>query len=286
MLNERIIDAVVSTTWLQDNLDADDLVVLDIRGEDVYQEGHIPGAVNVPAGEFWDDGELAMMVPEENNLFNLIGNAGITSDSKVVIVGGVPGLGEPPYPLAQATRVASTLIYACIVDVGILDGGFPKWVGEERSTTIDATKVDGVTYEGEIVAGMFIEREYVEEALMRSDSVIVDNRDADVYFGVTIEPFAEKAGHIPTAKSLPAPWMWDEDWSYFDTKILSGMASGVIEENDSAPGEIIVYCGVGGYASSWWYVLTQMLGYENVRIYAGAAQEWVLYNDMVPFRWE
>ncbi len=230
--DERTIDAVVSTVWLQDNLDADDLVVLDIRDEDSYQEGHIPGAVNVPSSKFWDDGELAMMVPEENNLFNLIGNAGIKSDSKVVIV-----------------------------------GGFPKWVGEERSTTIDATKVDGVTYEGEIVAGMFIMREYVEEALMRSDSVIVDNRDADVYFGVTIEPFADKAGHIPAAESLPTPWMWNEDWSYVDTEILSGMASGVIEENDSEPGEIIVYCGVGGYASSWWYVLNQMLGYEKVRIY-------------------
>jgi thiosulfate/3-mercaptopyruvate sulfurtransferase len=37
---------------------------------------------------------------------------------------------------------------------------------------------------------------------------------------------------------------------------------------------------VGGYASSWWYVLTQMLGYENVKFYDGSAQQWVLTNDM------
>jgi len=51
--------------------------------------------------------------------------------------------------------------------------------------------------------------------------------------------------------------------------------------------EIIVYCGVGGYASSWWFVLTQVLGYKNVRIFDSSAQEWVKKGyDMVPYKWE
>jgi thiosulfate/3-mercaptopyruvate sulfurtransferase len=57
------------------------------------------------------------------------------------------------------------------------------------------------------------------------------------------------------------------------------MAAGVVGGPRSQ--EIIVYCGVGGYASSWWFVLTQVLGYENVKIYDGSAQEWAKSYDMV-----
>ena len=42
----------------------------------------------------------------------------------------------------------------------------------------------------------------------------------------------------------------------------------------------------GGYTSSWWFVLTQVLGYEDVKLYDGAAQEWVRYYDMVPYEWK
>jgi thiosulfate/3-mercaptopyruvate sulfurtransferase len=50
------------------------------------------------------------------------------------------------------------------------------------------------------------------------------------------------------------------------------MASGVIGQPKA--NEIIVYCGVGGYASSWWFVLTQVLEYDKVRIFDGSIQEW------------
>lgn len=284
--DERTIDPVVSTEWLENNLEMEDLIVLDIRSEEDYEKGHIPGAVNVLAEEFWVDDELAMMMPQTAELFDTIGNAGITADSKVVVVGTLPEPGAPPYALAQATRVASTLIYAGLTDVAVLEGGHPQWVDEDRPVSTDVPEVEAVTFEGEVIPEMVVDREYVENAVIRDDSVIIDNRDADVYFGITIEPFAEKPGHIPTARSLPTPWMWDGDWHYVDTELLEGMASGVIEGTKASPGEVVIYCGVGGYASSWWYVLTQMLGYENVKIYDGSAQDWVMENDMVKFKWE
>ena len=131
---------------------------------------------------------------------------------------------------------------------------------------------------------MFVSTNDVQRR-MRS-AVIIDARDANVYSGLAIEPFTDKAGHIPNAKSLPAPWIWnlnlDGTYTYKDAKSLGKMASGVIGESaDPRSQEIIVYCGVGGYASSWWFVLTQVLGYQNVRIYDGAAQEWAKNYDMV-----
>jgi thiosulfate/3-mercaptopyruvate sulfurtransferase len=297
----RVIPAIVDTVWLTDNLSEEKLVILDIRSEDTYKEGHIPYSINVPfvfpvsAWITMRDG-LFLEVPDKDALFGTIGSLGISCNSWVVIV-TAPNPGEPPhYGLSNATRVALTLIYAGVKNVAILDGGYPAWVAEVGTIEPDKSPyVPPVNYWGKVNKAIFVSTAYVKKRIRKAD--IIDARDADVYFGVTIEEFfAPKAGHIPSAKSLPAPWIWyppDEDDNYFykDAKTLSEMASGVIREpwdwKRHSRQEIIVYCGVGGYASSWWFVLTQVLGYENVKLYDGSAQEWVMKNNkMVPFQWD
>jgi thiosulfate/3-mercaptopyruvate sulfurtransferase len=139
---------------------------------------------------------------------------------------------------------------------------------------------------------MFVTAEYVHRHLKRSD--ILDGRDAEVYYGETIEPFVLKAGHIPGATSLPTPWLWnleeDDVYTFKDVETLAEMARGALRRPWGKMGhcrrETIVYCGVGGYASSLWFVLTQVLGVDNVRFFDGAAEEWARYYDMVPYRWD
>lgn len=277
---ERKIAPVVSTEWLENNANLDNLVVIDLRSEEEYAEGHIEGSINIFAEDFWVERDgLLLELPEEGALFELIGSNGITSDSLVVLVGTLAGAPLPPtYGTAQTTRVADTLIYAGVKNVAILDGGFPKWVEEGRPVTTAVPEVSPVTYQGKVNGEMFVSTEYVQGKI--GEAIIVDNRDAVVYTGEVIEPFADKPGHIPTAKSLPTPLIWNEDstLTYKSVEALKQMASSVIGEDKDQ--EIIVYCGVGGYASSWWYVLTQILGYENVKFYDGSAQEWVRSNDM------
>ena len=287
----RTIDAIVSTDWLAANTGLKNLVVIDVRPASDYAAGHIPDSINVPFGPPWvvvRDG-LSLELPEEADLFKTIGSLGITSESLVVIVTTKVSPPNPPYALAAATRVADTLIYAGIKNVAILDGGYSKWAAEGKPKAEGKSpSVNAVTYQGKVNKEMVVSLEYVQRRI--KNAVIIDARDADVYFGVTIEPFASKAGHIPSAKSLPTPWMWNRDkdgtynGTYKNAETLRAMASGVISKDEAK--EIIVYCGVGGYASSWWFVLTQVLGYENVKIYDGSAQEWALHNDMVPYQWE
>lgn len=295
----RRIDPIVSTDWLSAH--SAEVVMIDIRSPGDYGAGHIPGSINEPfvtafdptcrgPSSNWITGSkdcLWLQLPEEEDLFRTIGSLGITKDSKVVIV-TAPNPGEPPYyGLANATRVADTLLYAGVKDVAILDGGYPKWVAEKRPVTASATKATPVAYQAKVNQKMFVSVEYVRSHMGRN--VIIDARDAEVYFGAAIEPFAPKEGHIPRAKSLPTPWLWkmnpDGTYVYKDKKRLEAMASGLI--GGKRDKEIIVYCGVGGYASSWWFVLTQVLGYKNVRIFDGSAQEWVMKKyDMVSYRWE
>mgnify|MGYP001593498081 CR=1 FL=1 len=117
-----------------------------------------------------------------------------------MVIATAPNPNEPPYfGLANGTRVADTLIYAGVKNVAILDGGYPKWVAERKLTSKDAPKVNPTTYNNKVNKAMFISIEYVRKHIGKA--VIVDARDAEVYFGVAIEPFAPKAGHIPTATS-------------------------------------------------------------------------------------
>jgi thiosulfate/3-mercaptopyruvate sulfurtransferase len=307
--SSRMIDPIVSTDWLLQNIDNENLVIIDIRDPASYAEGHIPGAINEPFVTGFDpclgpisnwiigsDDCLWLELPNEADLFNTIGNLGITHDSRVVIVTAPSDADPAPfYGLANATRVALTLIYAGVVNVAILDGGYPKWLAEpEKLITTDVPEVTPVLpYEGHINEGIFVSLNYVRWQLYKAD--LIDARDAIVYYGAATEPFAPEAGHIPGAASLPAPWIWnlntDGTYTFKDIETLGDMASGVIWEprryRDRWRPQIIVYCGVGGYASSWWFVLTQVLGYQNVKFYDGSAQEWVMEGyKMVPYRWD
>jgi thiosulfate/3-mercaptopyruvate sulfurtransferase len=293
----RDLAPIVSTAWLYDNLSLENLVILDIRSVDAYDAGHIPGAVSEPfvvpfsAWITMRDG-LLLEVPDKEDLFAAIGNLGITADSWVVVVTS-PNPGEPPhYGLANGTRVACTLIYAGIANVAILDGGYPKWVADGYETTDEVPAIDSVIYEGILKQRMFVTVDYVHRNLKRSD--ILDGRDADVYYGEIIEPFALKAGHIPGAISLPTPWLWNlqegDIYTFKDVETLGKMARGALRQPWGKMGHFhqktIVYCGVGGYASSLWFVLTQVLGYDYVMFFDGSAQEWVTYYDMVPYQWD
>jgi hypothetical protein len=81
---------------------------------------------------------------------------------------------------------------------------------------------------------------------------------------------------------LPTPWLWDLNvnattgeaiyTTYKNAEMLETLAYCTIGANMSK--EIIVYCGVGGYASTMYFVLSEVLGYENAKIYDGSAQEW------------
>lgn len=118
-----------------------------------------------------------------------------------------------------------------------------------------------------------VSTEWLAENLDRENLVIIDIRSGDAY----------AQGHIPNARSLPTPWMWNEDGTYKSIDTLKEMAAGVIGKQGKR--EIIVYCGVGGYASSWWFVLGRVLGYDKVRLYDGSAEEWTRNNEMVKYTW-
>jgi thiosulfate/3-mercaptopyruvate sulfurtransferase len=284
----RAIDAIVSTQWLEDNINNPNLVLLDVRTPDGYAAGHISGSINVPAsGNFFlclldPSCGLWMEVPPDDSLFATIGNAGITANSTVVVIARTvdsPSLGPAEFGITMAARVAITLLYAGIENVTMLDGGYDKWAAEGRVTSTEPVTPTAVTYTGTVDETIFVTKDYVEEKIGKS--ILVDTREADTYFGIKNDPSSQRAGHIPTSKVLPAPWFWASAvdsagvttcMTWKDAGTINEIAHTVLGEDGGK--EIVIYCGVGGYASPVYYVLTELVGYSNVKFYDGSMQEW------------
>jgi thiosulfate/3-mercaptopyruvate sulfurtransferase len=263
----RTITPLVTTKWLAENITRPGLVVIDIRNSDEYKAGHIPGAVNSPFSSWAiEKNGLLLELPEADELFDTIGAAGIKSDSRVAVVNKT----DTPFDLADAARVAYTLLYAGVKNVAVLNGGYNKWLKEKRAVSDKTVKPKKVAYKGNLNEEMLVTKAYVEKKLGKA--IIIDARTPDDFFGIIQNPFTEKAGHIPTATCLPAPWLWTEKGTYRSIKEIRAMASGVLGRDKSR--EIILYCAVGGYGSTWCFALREMLGYTNVKLYNGSAQEW------------
>ena len=285
----RAIFPIVSTGWLEKNLDDPKLAIIDIRIGEEYRAGHIPKAINVPFPEaienpssqwFVERGGLLLEMPEEAELFHTIGSAGIRGDSLVVVVPKP----ELPHPLVDATRGADTLLYAGVENVAVLDGGYDKWLNEGRAISSAIVEPTPVKYAGKLDRTMFVSKEYVQKKIGKA--IIVDAREPIEYFGCFIRPLWVRAGHIPTAKCLPTLWIWTEERTYRTVDELREMVAGVVGTDVSE--EIILYCGVGGFSSAWFFLLKEVLGYKNVKIYNGSAQEWTRdpAAPLVLYKWE
>ncbi len=84
---QRGIDPIVSTDWLEKNLNNPNLVIVDLRKVEEYKTGHVPGAVNVFYGSWAiKKGELLNELPSIDDLAEVIGGAGIGTNSLVVLV--------------------------------------------------------------------------------------------------------------------------------------------------------------------------------------------------------
>ncbi|HTY62597.1 MAG TPA: sulfurtransferase [Acidobacteriota bacterium] len=258
----RDIEPIVSTEWLALNLKDPQIALIDIRTAAQYQKGHIPGSINVPLSE-WAIAKngLTLELPSDESLRALVGKSGMTRTSKVVVVTRT----ETDFGRADATRVAWTCQVAGLKDVAVLDGGFTKWARENRAVSVDVPVIRALTYSGSIDRSSVAGKEYVLGK--RKSLIIADNRTPEDYFGITAKP-----GHISGAVNLPTPWVFNSDGTFKSQEELRSMASGVLGDDKSK--EIVVYCGVGGYASTWWFLLTQILGYQNVKLYDGSFEEW------------
>jgi thiosulfate/3-mercaptopyruvate sulfurtransferase len=180
-------DLLVSTDWLEQHLTDEDIKIVDVRSEEDYKKGHIPGAVNLPVKKTVDaDNPIPGMVAPKEKIEELLGNLGISNEDRVIVYdkGGTPFAG----------RVFWILDYYGHEKVSVLDGGIEKWQKDGRELSTEIPEVEKTTYVAKPDPSKNATKEQVSKWIKEKpeNMIFVDTRPLSEWI----------TGHLPDAVRL------------------------------------------------------------------------------------
>ena len=261
---------LVTTDWLAEHLNDDGVVVAEVdENPDLYDEGHIAGAVKL----HWRDD---LQDPVERDLVDkptferLLSERGIANDTTLVLYGD-----KNNWFAAYAYWYLKIYGHG---DVRILDGGRQKWADDGREFTTETPQPQQADYKAnERDESIRTYRDSVRAQIGEQSKALVDVRSPQEYAGDLIAPpgyeqeGAQRAGHIPTAASIPWATAVRDDGTFKSADELRELyeGKGVTPEK-----EVTAYCRIGERSAHTWFVLRELLGYETVKNYDGSWTEW------------
>ncbi|NRB31355.1 MAG: sulfurtransferase [Rhizobiaceae bacterium] len=264
---------LVSVDWLSANQNAVDII--DVRSKiglkdgQGYAAGHILGAVQadyLQAGWRTARDGVVGVLPETSALEALLSSLGVANGDHVVLVSS----GNTATDFGSAARVYWTLKQLGHDKVSILEGGQKAWEAAGKSLSTTAVVPQPATYKANVVAKLNVSLEEVKANYRSSDVQVLDGRPVKQYVGDAKHPKAARAGRIPQSVNLDNHNFFKKDSaSLLNKAALTKIASVV---SDDKP--VISYCNTGHWASTNWFVLSELLGKKNVRVYDGSMVEW------------
>jgi thiosulfate/3-mercaptopyruvate sulfurtransferase len=270
-LGQPLVDA----QWAAANAGKPGIVFLDLQSGADFQAGHIPGAVNTNYGK---DGWRAdradkvpdMLPPKLEPLGELIGKLGIDNATHVVLV----PVGATATDMGAATRVYWTFKVLGHDKVSILDGGMTGYDRDDkRPRAKGAVKPEPKVFKVNLRPEMVITMQDVQKALA-AGTLLVDMRPEDQFVGINRHPKATESGTIPGARNLPNTWLFVNAGGQFRNK--SQLEQLYKVANVPTTGEQIAFCNTGHWASIGWFVSSELLGNNNVKMYDGSMTEWTI----------
>lgn len=266
---------LVSAGWLAEHRTDPDLVILDVRsaldggGTEAYLRAHIPGAVHSDydkAGWRVTRNGVPFMVPTVAELEKLIGELGIDEDNRVVVVPA----GVHVTDFSAAARVYWTLKLVGLKQISILDGGFAAWTADtanpvQSGPVTPSPKIFTATIDRRLIATPA----EVETAQRTGAATLIDARSPALFAGHEKPPAASAYGHIAGAINLDNATFYDDKTNRLRP---SAELAAIAVRLPKAPA--IAYCNTGHWAATDWFVLSELLGRADTRIYDGSIIEW------------
>jgi thiosulfate/3-mercaptopyruvate sulfurtransferase len=262
---------LVTAAWLADHLKDANLVILAVGPDGDYEKGHIPGSLFVkymdthlmksPAG-------LTVELPPMSELADTFGKLGVTNDSHVILY-------MTNTWVSQTTRVFLTLDAMGLGDhTSILDGGLPAWKNEGHPVTTDVPSVKRVKLEPCAQSDVIVDLNYMKSNLHHPGVDIIDARFEAHHSGAEV-PKNSRAGHIPSATSLPFEKLVDDNNKLKPAAELKAILSAAgVKTGD----RVVSYCYIGQRATVIYFV-ARYLGYD-ARLYDGSWEEWNKHTEL------
>lgn len=267
------MDALVTTDWLERELGASDLRIVDatkfMAGSDrdpraEYEAGHIPGAVFMDLNELVDaSASVENMAPPPEKFASRMQSLGLGDGSRIVLY--------DDSPLKSAARAWWLLKLFGAHDVALLDGGLAKWKAEDRKLEMGKQTLRHRHFTVWRDSAAVRTKEQMTANVDSKAEQVVDARPADRFTGEARDPRPGIApGHIPDSRSLPHSELFNEDgtWKQGDALKAAFDAAGVDLEKP-----LVASCGSGMTASAVAFA-AHLLGKEDVAVYDGSWSEW------------
>lgn len=267
------MDPLVSTEWLEKELGAPDLKVIDATvflpgsGRDAraeHEAEHVPGAVFLDLDEVVDsESPLPHMLPSEHKFASRMASLGLGDGSRFVVYDNSP--------LHSAARGWWMLKTFGVHYVAVLDGGFQKWKAEGRPTESGRAQVRHGHYTPLFDADAVADKAYVSSIVHSGEHEIVDARPAERFAGTGPEPRPGiEAGHIPGARCAPQSAFFNADNSWKQGDELRAVFEGAGVDLGKP---MVTTCGSGVTAAVPLFA-AHLIGKKDVRLYDGSWSEW------------
>ncbi len=264
-------EVLVETDWVAQHLDDPSVRIVEADEDPLLYEavGHIRNAVKLDWHTDVQD-PIRRDFVDRAAFEELMSRYGISNDTTVIFYGD-----KNNWYAAYSYWLFRLYGHT---NARLMNGGRAKWEAEGREYTKDAPSFAATAYTAkEADTSIRAFRRQVEDALAGGSTGLVDVRSNDEYTGKLTHMInypqegAQRGGHIPGAQNIPWATAANADGTFKSADELRAIYG---DRGITPDRPVIAYCRIGERSAHTWFVLTQLLGYPDVRNYDGSWTEW------------
>lgn len=269
-LNHHVL---IEVDELKHIYDQPNIKIIDFRKKEEYLNGHIEGALHIWRTDienpsFPYNGVMA----DKSQIELLFSELGINNNDTLIVYDDIG--------LCDASRLWWLLQNYDFENVKLLHGGLNGWIKQNGVVSKDVPKNDKSNFKLAENSSMkyYVSKDDVLNNLNNSTRLL-DTRTPDEFFAIRQKNGAHKAGRLPNSINID----WAHAINYNTDKRLKSIDSlEYVFKNLNVPKDhpIIVYCHSGVRSAHTTFVLTQLLGYNNVKNYDGSWTEWSYFDEL------
>jgi thiosulfate/3-mercaptopyruvate sulfurtransferase len=260
-------EQLVDTEWVAAHAADRNVRVVDMR-QSGFAEGHVPAAVYLSPVAIRDAKAAPTFLPTPAAFEEMMSKLGIGDATRVIAYDERGGI--------YAARLWWILNYFGHSNVALMNGGWIRWTAEHRPVSTDPPPPRDARFTAKSQPRWVATAADVVAAIDQPAISIVDARTAAEIDGKDLRNI-RRGGSVPS--SIPVYW---EDLLDPATRTFkpAEQLKQIYEARGIVPSkEIIAYCQVGMRASVDLFAL-HLIGYEKLRNYYGAWEEWGNRDDL------
>jgi thiosulfate/3-mercaptopyruvate sulfurtransferase len=236
--------------------------ILRVSGD--YASGHIPGAIPANYADFRGPSDNPGALPPLAALTATVQSLGIEGTRPVVLVHE----GSGPSDMGTTTRIYWTLKSLGLAEIAILNGGFSAWRRAGLPASTAPASVRRSDWAPRWQDTWQISTQAIEQRIGDPQLRLVDARPGVFFDGS--RSYLARPGTIAGAASLSFE-RWFEGGSLKQPEALRQ----TLQASPLPPAaETVSFCNTGHWASINWFVLSELLGIPDTRLYAESMVEW------------